>query len=128
MSYADGVKKERELFTELMTGTQSAAMRHYFFAERAANKIDDVQDTQLIPIKKVSVIGAGTMGGGIAMNFLSADIRDDPRDGAGRARSRHRIIRKNYEREEGPHDENGRSAMGQLTPTLPMTIWPIAIS
>ena len=75
LSYADGVAKERELFMKLMGGTQSAAMRHYFFAERAANKIDDVpKDTQLIPIKKVGVIGAGTMGGGIAMNFLSAGI------------------------------------------------------
>ena len=49
LSYAEGVKKERELFMKLMTGTQSAAMRHYFFAERAANKIDDIpRDTPLI--------------------------------------------------------------------------------
>lgn len=75
LSYAEGVKKERELFAKLMGGTQSKAMRHYFFAERAANKIDDVPaDTPLIPVKKVGVIGAGTMGGGIAMNFLSAGI------------------------------------------------------
>ncbi|MEQ9663014.1 MAG: enoyl-CoA hydratase/isomerase family protein, partial [Parasphingopyxis sp.] len=61
MSYADGVKKERELFMQLMTGTQSAAMRHYFFAERAANKIDDIDpNIDLIPIRKVGVIGAGT--------------------------------------------------------------------
>jgi 3-hydroxyacyl-CoA dehydrogenase len=74
-SYADGVKRERELFVKLMSGTQSAAMRHYFFAERAANKIDNVDAaTPLIPVNKVGVIGAGTMGGGIAMNFLSAGI------------------------------------------------------
>lgn len=75
MSFEDGVRKERELFVKLMGGTQSAAMRHYFFAERAANKIDDVDPkTELIPINKVGVIGAGTMGGGIAMNFLSAGL------------------------------------------------------
>ena len=75
LPYAEGVKKERELFMGLMGGTQSAAMRHYFFAERAANKIDDIPaDTPLIDIRKVGIIGAGTMGGGIAMNFLSAGI------------------------------------------------------
>ncbi len=75
LPYAEGVKKERELFLGLMGGTQSAAMRHYFFAERAANKIDDIpSDTPLIDIRKVGIIGAGTMGGGIAMNFLSAGI------------------------------------------------------
>ncbi|MXP15644.1 3-hydroxyacyl-CoA dehydrogenase [Altererythrobacter confluentis] len=75
LPYAEGVKKERELFMGLMGGTQSAAMRHYFFAERAANKIDDIlADTPLIDIRKVGIIGAGTMGGGIAMNFLSAGI------------------------------------------------------
>ncbi len=61
--YEDGVKKERELFMGLMAGTQSAAMRHYFFAERAANKIEGIaKDIELLPIKKVGVIGAGTMG------------------------------------------------------------------
>ena len=84
LSYEDGVKKERELFMELMSGTQSAAMRHYFFAERAANKIDDVpKDTPLIPIKKVGVIGAGTMGGGIAMCFAEAGIATTVVDSSG---------------------------------------------
>ena len=54
---------------------QSAAQRYYFFAERQANKIPDVpDDTPVREIKKVGVLGAGTMGGGISMNFLNAGI------------------------------------------------------
>jgi 3-hydroxyacyl-CoA dehydrogenase len=67
----DGLKFERAEFMKLMTGSQSAAQRHMFFAERQAAKIDGLpKDTQLRDIKKVGVIGAGTMGGGITMNFL----------------------------------------------------------
>ena len=123
LSYADGVKKERELFGKLMTGTQSKAMRHYFFAERAANKIDDVPaDTPLIPVKKVGVIGAGTMGGGITMNFLSAGIPvtilEMQQDALDRGTS---VMRKNYENtaKRGRMTmEQVEGAMGLLTPTL----------
>ncbi|MDG5750534.1 3-hydroxyacyl-CoA dehydrogenase NAD-binding domain-containing protein [Qipengyuania sp. XHP0211] len=123
MSYAEGVKKERELFTELMSGTQSAAMRHYFFAERAANKIDDVpKDTPLIPIKKVGVIGAGTMGGGISMNFLSAGIPvtilEMSQDALDRGTG---TMRKNYEntaKKGRMTADQVEQAMGLLTPTL----------
>ena len=123
LPYADGVKKERELFMKLMTGTQSAAMRHYFFAERAANKIDDVpSDTPLIPVNKVGIIGAGTMGGGIAMNFLSAGIPVTILEMKQEALDRGTgVMRKNYERTA----KRGRmtmeqvdQAMGLLTPTL----------
>ncbi len=75
LPFKDGIKFEREQFGKLMFGSQSAAMRHLFFAERKAAKIDDVPaDTKLRDIKKVGVIGAGTMGGGISMNFLQAGI------------------------------------------------------
>ena len=123
LPYAEGVKKERELFAKLMGGTQSKAMRHYFFAERAANKIDDVPaDTPLIPIKKVGVIGAGTMGGGIAMNFLSAGIPVTILEMKQEALDRGTgVMRKNYENTA----KRGRmtmeqvdAAMGLLTPTL----------
>ena len=123
LSYANGVKKERELFGKLMGGKQSAAMRHYFFAERAANKIDDVpKDTPLIPIRKVGVIGAGTMGGGITMNFLSAGIPVTILEMAEDALDRGtRTMRKNYENTA----KKGRmtmeavdTALGLLTPTL----------
>ena len=75
LPFAEGLKFEREQFTKLMTGSQSAAQRHVFFAERQAAKVDDIPaDTKLRPIKRVGVIGAGTMGGGISMNFLQAGI------------------------------------------------------
>jgi 3-hydroxyacyl-CoA dehydrogenase len=73
--FDDGLAIERKLFIELMQGTQSAAQRYVFFAERQVWKIPDVpDDTPAIPIKKVGIIGAGTMGGGIAMNFANAGI------------------------------------------------------
>ncbi|MEO8078980.1 MAG: 3-hydroxyacyl-CoA dehydrogenase NAD-binding domain-containing protein, partial [Caldimonas sp.] len=75
MKFDDGMKYERELFMGLMLTPESNALRHAFMAERAASKIADVPaDTPLREVKKVAVIGAGTMGGGIAMNFLNAGI------------------------------------------------------
>ena len=123
MSYEDGVKKERELFMGLMAGTQSAAMRHYFFAERAANKIEGIaKDIELLPIKKVGVIGAGTMGGGISMNFLSAGIPVTILEMEQEALDRGTgVMRANYERtaKRGRMtDEQVEQAMGLLSPTL----------
>ncbi len=75
MSFAEALKREREIFTELMNSTTSRALRHLFFAERAAGSIRGVdKNTQRRPIKTVGVIGAGTMGGGIAMAFANAGI------------------------------------------------------
>jgi len=71
--FDQGEQTERTLFMELMNGTQSKAQRYLFFAEREAQKIPGLpKGTAVRPIKKVGVIGAGTMGGGISMNFLSA--------------------------------------------------------
>lgn len=73
--YAEGVIEERKLFMELMSGTQAKAQQYFFFAERKANKIEGLpENTEPRPIRRVGVIGAGTMGGGISMNFLSAGI------------------------------------------------------
>jgi 3-hydroxyacyl-CoA dehydrogenase len=73
--FEEGIKTERELFRELVTGNQSASQRHVFFAERQVWKVPDVpDDTPAIPVNKVGIIGAGTMGGGIAMNFANAGI------------------------------------------------------
>ena len=70
-----GMRAEREAFIALMMTPESKALRHAFFAERATSKIPDVPaDTPTRPVKKVAMIGAGTMGGGIAMNFLNAGI------------------------------------------------------
>lgn len=75
MKFEDGMRAEREGFVALMQTPESKALRHAFFAERAASKIGDVpEDTPQRPIAKVAVIGAGTMGGGIAMNFLNAGL------------------------------------------------------
>lgn len=70
-----GLERERELFRELVTSPESAAMRHIFFAERQAAKIKDLpRDTPIRDIKKVAIIGGGTMGGGIAMCFANVGI------------------------------------------------------
>ena len=73
--FDDGLKIERDLFLELVQTTESKALRHAFFGERAASKIPDVPaDTPLRAIRSAAVIGAGLMGGGIAMNFANAGI------------------------------------------------------
>jgi 3-hydroxyacyl-CoA dehydrogenase len=73
--FDDGMVYERELFLGLMVTPECRALRHLFVAQRAASKIPDVPDTTPVrAIKSVAVIGAGTMGGGISMNFLNAGI------------------------------------------------------
>jgi 3-hydroxyacyl-CoA dehydrogenase len=73
--FDEGMRTEESLFIGLMNSPESKALRHAFFAMRAAAKIPDVPNTTpLRPIKSVAVIGAGTMGGGIAMNFVNAGI------------------------------------------------------
>ncbi len=75
LPFDEGLKFEREAFGKLMSGVQSAAQRYFFFAEREAAKIPDVgKDVEQIPIHKAAVIGGGTMGGGISMNFANAGI------------------------------------------------------
>ncbi|HYY84385.1 MAG TPA: 3-hydroxyacyl-CoA dehydrogenase NAD-binding domain-containing protein [Beijerinckiaceae bacterium] len=99
LPFDEGMRRERELFRGLVTGTQSAAQRYVFFAERQVAKIPDVpDDTATIPIKRVGVIGAGTMGGGISMNFLNAGIPvtivETKQDALDRGLG---VIRRNYE-------------------------------
>ena len=73
--FAEGLAAERALFLELLASAESKALRHAFFAERAAARIPDVPDDLVPrPVKSAAVIGAGTMGGGIAMNFANAGI------------------------------------------------------
>ncbi|WP_425505175.1 3-hydroxyacyl-CoA dehydrogenase NAD-binding domain-containing protein [Sphingorhabdus lacus] len=95
----DGLRFEREAFVRLREGTQTKAQRHMFFAERQAAKVEGLpKDTPLRDIRRVGVVGAGTMGGGIAMNFLQKGIpvalveqaQDNLDRGVG-------LIRKNYE-------------------------------
>jgi 3-hydroxyacyl-CoA dehydrogenase len=75
LPFAEGAAKEREIFVRLLASDQSKAQRHAFFAERQVSKIADVpKDTPLLPIHTAAVIGCGTMGGGIAMNFANAGV------------------------------------------------------
>ncbi len=99
LPFDEGIKVERKLFVELVTGTQSAAQRYVFFAERQVWKLPDVpEDTALLPVAKVGVIGAGTMGGGISMNFLNAGIPVTIVETSAAALERGLgVIRKNYE-------------------------------
>ena len=123
LPFEEGMMFERTEFMKLMGGSQSAAQRHMFFAERQAAKIDGLpKDTQLRAIKKVGVIGAGTMGGGISMNFLAAGIpvtivemaQDALDRGVG-------VIRKNYEASAAKGrftTDKVEAMMGLLTPSL----------
>ncbi|MGN6689645.1 MAG: 3-hydroxyacyl-CoA dehydrogenase NAD-binding domain-containing protein [Sphingopyxis sp.] len=123
LPFDEGLAFERQEFMKLMMGSQSAAQRHIFFAERQAAKIDGLpKDTQLRDIKKVGVIGAGTMGGGISMNFLQkgipvtiVEMQQEALDrGVG-------VIRKNYDASAAKgrfKPEQVDQMMGLLTPTL----------
>jgi 3-hydroxyacyl-CoA dehydrogenase len=121
--YGEGVIEERKLFMELIGSEQSAAQRYFFFAERKANKIEGLPEgTEPRPIRQVGIIGAGTMGGGISMNFLSAgfpvtmiEMNQEALDrGCG-------VMRRNYEASAAKGKltaEQVEQAMGYLQPTL----------
>ena len=97
--FEEGLKCERQAFEACMADPQSSALRHQFFAERAAAKVQGMaQDTQALPVKHVGIIGAGTMGGGIAMCFAQAGFQvtlvDQDQGGIDRGLG---TIRKNYD-------------------------------
>jgi 3-hydroxyacyl-CoA dehydrogenase len=122
-SFDDGMAYERELFIGLMYTPECKALRHAFFAERAASKIPDVpEDTPVRAIKSVAVIGAGTMGGGISMNFLNAGIPVTILETKQEALDRGlATIRKNYEaqvRKGKLKDDKYQQRMSLLKPTL----------
>ncbi|MBX3489148.1 MAG: enoyl-CoA hydratase/isomerase family protein [Parvibaculum sp.] len=125
LPFDEGIKVEQKLFRELVTGTQSAAQRHVFFAERQVWKLPDVPaDTPTIPVNKVGIIGAGTMGGGIAMNFLNVGlpvtIVETKQEALDRGIA---TIRKNYENsaKKGRFSmEEVEKRMGLLTGSLDM--------
>ena len=123
LPFEEGLAFERTEFLKLMGGSQSAAQRHIFFAERQAAKIDGLgKDIKLRDIRKVGVIGAGTMGGGISMNFLSAGIPvtivEMVQENLDRGVS---VIRKNYEASAAKGrftTDKVEAMMAALTPTL----------
>jgi 3-hydroxyacyl-CoA dehydrogenase len=121
--FDDGMIYERETFMELMLTPECKALRHAFFAERAASKIPDVpESTPVRKVEKVAVIGAGTMGGGISMNFLNAGIPvtilETKQDALDRGLA---TIRKNYEaqvRKGKLKQDKYEQRMALLKPTL----------
>ena len=123
LPFDEGLQREQELFQELHDSVQSAAQQHIFFSERAASKVNDMpKDVGLYDIKHVGVIGAGTMGGGIAMNFANVgipvtllEVKQEYLDKG------LQVVRDNYERTA----KKGRISaaeveerMGLITPTL----------
>jgi 3-hydroxyacyl-CoA dehydrogenase len=121
--YAEGVIEERKLFMELMSGSQARAQQYFFFAERKANKIEGLPEgTAPRDVRKVGVVGAGTMGGGISMNFLSAGIPVTIVEMGQEALDRGTgLMRKNYEASAAKGKltpEQVEKAMGLLNPTL----------
>ncbi len=123
LPFDDGMKRERELFVELLTSSESAAQRYYFFAEREAAKVKDVpSDTPQRQIKTGGIIGAGTMGGGIAMNFANAGVPVTMLETSQEALDRGlKTIRTNYEntaKRGGMKAEDVEKRMALITPTL----------
>jgi 3-hydroxyacyl-CoA dehydrogenase len=123
LPFEQGLKEERRLFLELVQTPESRALRHAFFGERAASKIADVPpDTPVREIRSAAVIGAGTMGGGIAMNFANAGIAVTMLETSQQALDKGlATIRRNYESsaKKGrlkPEDVQKRMAL--LKPTL----------
>lgn len=123
LPFDEGMAREGELFKELHDSSQSAAQQHIFFSERAASKVDDMpKDVNVLDIKRVGIIGAGTMGGGIAMNFANVGIpvvllemeQGYLDKGLG-------VVRGNYERTAKKGrltSEQVETRMGLITPSL----------
>ena len=123
LPFDEGMRRERELFMELLTSSESAAQRYYFFAEREAAKVLDVpSDTPQREIKTGGIIGAGTMGGGIAMNFANAGVPVTMLETSQEALDRGlKTIRTNYEntaKRGGMKAEDVEKRMALIKPTL----------
>lgn len=118
MSYDDSVEVENRLFMECMASTHSKAQRHLFFADREISKIPDVpKDTPVRKIEKVAIVGGGTMGGGIAMNFVNVGIPVTLKEVNAEALERGmNIIRGNYD----VVVKKGRMTQEQLEKNLSM--------
>ncbi len=123
LPFDQGIQAERDAFAQLIQSDESKALRHGFFSERAAGKIADIgPDVVLREVRQVGVIGAGTMGGGISMNFLNAGIPvtllETKQDALDRGLA---TIRNNYEnstRKGKLTTEQVEQRMALLTPTL----------
>lgn len=123
LPFEEGIEVERTLFQELLVSPESAAQRHVFFAQRETSKIPDLpKDTATRAIKTAGVIGAGTMGGGITMNYLNAGIPvvlvEQNEEALNRGLG---VIRKNYENSAKRGritQENVEQLMAMITPSI----------
>ena len=123
LSFPQGVAHERQLFNECLFSDQSKAMIHVFFGEREVAKIPSLpKDTPVLPIRKAAIVGAGTMGGGIAMNYLNAGIPVTLKETSQEALDRGlATIRKNYANSvaKGRYTQEWMDQrLALLTPTL----------
>ena len=99
LPFEKGLKRERELFMEALDSEQSKALRHIFFAEREAAKVPGLHEAKPKEVKQAAVIGAGTMGGGIAMNFANAGVKVKLLETSSENLERGlNTVRKNYQR------------------------------
>ena len=99
LPFEEGLKRERELFMEALDSEQSKALRHIFFAEREAAKVPGLQEVKPKEVTQAAVIGAGTMGGGIAMNFANAGVKVKLLETSSENLERGlNTVRKNYQR------------------------------
>lgn len=125
MTFDEGLAAERQAFEACMGDPQSTALRHLFFAERTASKIDGTAaGTEAQPVKHVGIIGAGTMGGGIAMCFVQSGFRvtlvDQDKKGLDRGLG---IIKKNYEGSVKRGRLSAEQVEGFLSNLGPTTDW-----
>ncbi len=99
LAFEDGINREAEIFRVCLFSTQSKSLIHAFFGERTVSKIPDIpKDTKIFEIRSAAIIGAGTMGGGIAMNYANAGVPVIMKDASREALDRGMAtIRKNYE-------------------------------
>ena len=126
LPFDEGMKFEREQFLKLVGGVQSQAQRYMFFAERQAAKIDGLPEgTATRPVRSVGIIGAGTMGGGIAMNFLNVGIPVTIVETQASALERGQAtIRKNYENTAAKGrmtQDDVEKRMAALSPSLDLS-------
>ncbi|HYV64316.1 MAG TPA: 3-hydroxyacyl-CoA dehydrogenase NAD-binding domain-containing protein [Bryobacteraceae bacterium] len=125
LPFPDGIRREAELFERCLHSDQSKALIHAFFAERAVAKIPDIpKDTALYTIRNAGVIGAGTMGGGIAMALANAGIPVRMKDTEQTARDRGMAaIRKNYERSVKSGRLTAKAAEERIARITPQVGW-----
>ena len=116
LTFADGVKREAELFDDCLRSPQSKALIHAFFAERAVTKIPGISSTRTYDIARAAIVGAGTMGGGIAMAFVNAGIQVIIRETTQEALDRGMAnVRRNYARLP---PEAAEQKVAMITPQL----------